>query len=98
MRRELKLAGWVVLLLALGIGLFAWQRHEAGQLSRMDPAQRHALYERTFGHFRAICSAADRPRAVERLCTEEAALLRRLPECDAGCRQVTEPFVATATK
>lgn len=83
-RRGARLAAWLLFAAALAAWLWVAGR-ERRALSALPAAERQALVERTLQTLRGICAEPEERRPLE-LCREQAELVLRLPECDAGCQ------------
>ena len=78
----------VGLIIALVIGV----RREASEVAALDATTRHELFKRTLANLRT-CGVQEGLAATE-FCEQQARFARQFPECDAGCRELTEPWLA----
>jgi hypothetical protein len=79
----LALVALVVVLVVIVIG--GTRKLERDALSRMDPADRRALYDSTFRNAEALCARAPAQPVFTERCVAQTEFLLRFPECDAAC-------------
>ena len=85
------LAGAVVAV-GLMVVLVVWVRREASEVAALDATTRHELFKRTLANLRT-CGVQEGLAATE-FCEQQARFARQFPECDAGCRELTEQWLA----
>jgi hypothetical protein len=93
--------GWALaLLLALGLlAALVWNAGaERRAIERLDPVQRRAVYEQSFGEFQRLCGAGPRDDALERRCADQVTFLLQFPECDARCQEIARSHAPRPTK
>jgi hypothetical protein len=100
-RRYADRAGWglaLLILLALAIA-FIWNAGaERRAIEGMDPVQRRALYEQSFGELERLCGGGPRDDALEKRCVDQVAFVLQFPECDARCQAIARSHTPRPTK
>lgn len=77
------LTGFVV----MGVLVLLGRACAARELRAMPDPERHALYERTLETLRTTCARPSGPTVTD-CCSEQAAFVLQLPECDDACRDL----------
>jgi hypothetical protein len=80
------------LIVAASSAMVIWKQLQADPIMRLPPAERYAMYVKTLEHFTRICEVEELGRDVQALCANEADLLRRFPDCDQTCRDLTSSY------
>jgi cytochrome b pre-mRNA-processing protein 3 len=70
---------------------------EERALTRLPPAERAALYQRTLDNVRTVC-AGERGRELRGFCRGQAELVLLFPECDGACRATSRELLRTPTR
>lgn len=86
-----QVAGWVIAALVglvLALALVRGQSAESRAISRMDPAERRAVYENAYGELVRLCGGGPRDDALEARCQEQVRFVTQFPECDARCQEI----------
>ena len=88
----------LVLLLASAVKIIWNQAHDP--LRPLSASQSRTLYESNLKNFTGSCLAivTDAPAELVTFCSHEAALLRRLPDCDPDCMRLTASFASAPTR
>lgn len=89
----------VVLLLIVFVG--HWGRSRSAQdraLRSLPEPDRRALYDRTVDTLRTICARDEGSDGLAEYCEEQAKVVLSLPECDAGCRNLSRRYLRGATR
>jgi hypothetical protein len=89
-RRELRrtLVGFAALLSLVAAMWMCWS--SADDVTRLPVRERRALYERTLDTLGSFCEPSKELSGLDDFCHQQAALLRRFPECGASCRARSE--------
>lgn len=66
-------------------------------LTRLPPAERAAVYQRTLDNLRTVC-AGERARELRDFCRGQAQLVLLFPECDAACEATAREQLRTPTR
>jgi hypothetical protein len=77
---------------ALATAFSLWTRWRGDPIARMPSRERHALYVKTLDHFTRVCEDPQLADNVKSLCADEADFLRRFPDCEQDCHDLTAPF------
>jgi hypothetical protein len=83
---------FVSLFAAIAFGFSLWARWHGNPIARMPAQERYRLYVKTFDHFAHVCEDQQLADAAKALCSDEADFLRRFPECEQECLDLTAPF------
>jgi hypothetical protein len=68
-------------------------------LRQLTASQSRTLYQSNLDNFTRSCTSLAEPAPeVVTMCRQEAALLRRLPDCDEACGQLTSSFATEPTR
>lgn len=93
---------WKVLaplfLLALALAWFWSLGAERRAIQSMEPAERRAVYEQSFGELQILCGTAPRGDALEKRCLEQVLFILKFPECDARCDEIARSHMPRPTK
>jgi hypothetical protein len=85
-------------LLIIG-GVVASRVQAIGNIRGLPPAERSALYHRTFDDAATDCATQDaRAGALHDHCVGQAEFLQLFPECDARCQNLTASILPHARR
>ena len=84
----------------LVVGAVALSRVQTiGSIRGLPPAERAALYHRTFDDAATACAIPDaRAGALRDHCLGQAEFLQLFPECDASCQRLTASILPHARR
>jgi hypothetical protein len=69
-----------------------WQQGERRALLELPPAERQAIYARTFEAAQRLCSLPGADSFHDE-CRRQAEFLSLFPECDQACQRLVDPYV-----